>query len=212
MLQPHQDGTNRTTDISFKPFIDSYDFNSQQGLTRQISTRAFRTACIKAHISSIARSNWNFFWSLSLNLVHRNVIYRFLTHTIPTKRLLHYFEIAESPLCPICGNEENAVHLLFLCSSKASIWKAIIFEFLWPTVSIGDIIQACSSLDFENIKYVSKSYTTAHMVVLVTLGNIWRAQVRMIFHSTPFIWIDVVQQIKNELLQLHAQTEIHKQL
>ncbi|KAK4518914.1 uncharacterized protein ATC70_009140 [Mucor velutinosus] len=212
MLQPPQGGTNRTTDISFKPFIDSYDFNSQQGLTRQISTRTFRTACIEAHTSSIARSNWNFFWSLSLNLVHRNVIYRFLTHTIPTKRLLHYFEIAESPLCPICGNEENAVHLLFLCSSKASIWKAIIFEFLWPTVSIGDIIQACSSLDFENIKYVSKSYTTAHMVVLVTLGNIWRAQVRMIFHSTPFIWIDVVQQIKNELLQLHAQTEIHKQL
>ncbi|KAK4510569.1 uncharacterized protein ATC70_005000 [Mucor velutinosus] len=171
MLQPPQDGTNRTTDISFKPFIDSYDFNSQQGLTRQISTRTFRTACIEARTSSIARSNWNFFWSLSLNLVHRNVIYRFLTHTIPTKRLLHYFEIAESPFCPICGNLENAVHLLFLCSSKVSIWKAIIFEFLWPTVSIGDIIQACSSLDFENIKYVSKSYTTAHMVVLVTLGN-----------------------------------------
>ncbi|KAK4517578.1 COP9 signalosome complex subunit 2 [Mucor velutinosus] len=59
---------------------------------------------------------------------------------------------------------------------------------------------------------VSKSYNTAHMVVLVTLGNIWRAQVRVIFHSTPFTWIDVVQQIKNRLLQLHAQTEIHKQL
>jgi ribosomal protein L19E len=50
------------------------------------------------------------------------------------------------------------------------------------------------------------------MVVLVTLGNIWRAQVRMIFHSTPFIWIDVVQEIRDELRQLHAQTEIHKQL
>ncbi|KAK4515764.1 uncharacterized protein ATC70_010717 [Mucor velutinosus] len=61
MLQPPQDSTNRTTDISFKPFIDSYDFNSQQGLTRQISTRTFRTACIEAHTSSIARSNWNFF-------------------------------------------------------------------------------------------------------------------------------------------------------
>ncbi|KAK4516430.1 Proteasome subunit beta type-4 [Mucor velutinosus] len=144
--------------------------------------------------------------------IHRNVIYRFLTHTIPTKRLLHYVEIAELPLCPICGNEENAVHLLFLCSSKISIWKAIIFEFLWPTVLIGNIIQAFSSFEFENIKYVSKSYTTADMAVLVTLvGNIWRAEVRKIFHSTPFTWIDVVQQIKNQL-QLHVQTEIHKQL
>ncbi|KAK4513897.1 NADH:ubiquinone oxidoreductase [Mucor velutinosus] len=60
---------------------------------------------------------------------------------------------------------------------------------------------------------VSKSYTTtAHMVVLVTLGSIWRAQVRMIFHSIPFACIDVVQQIKDELLQLHAQAENHKQL
>lgn len=212
LLQPPQEGTNRTSDISFKPFTDSYNFRSQQGLQQQITTRTFRKACIEAHTSNIAMSNWNFFWSLSLTLVNRNVIYRFLTNTIPAKRLLHYFKMAESPLCPICNTVENAVHLLFLCPSKVSIWRDIIFEFLWPTVSVGDIIQACSSLDFEYIKYVSKSYTTAHMVVLVTLGNIWRAHFRLIFHSTPFIWINVVQQIKDELLQLHEQTEIHKQL
>jgi hypothetical protein len=212
LLQPPQDGTNSTTDISFQPFTDSYDFRSQQGLQKPISTRTFRTACIKAHTSNIARPNWSFFWSLSLTLVQRNVIYRFITRTIPAKRLLHYFKIAESPLCPICGTVENAAHLLFLCPSKVSIWKAIIFEFLWPTVSVSDIIHACSSLDFEYIKYVSKSYTTAPMVVLVTLGNIWRAHIRLIFLSAPFTWTDVVQQIKDELLQLHDQSVIHKQL
>lgn len=212
LLQPPQDGTNRTTDISFQPFTDSYEFRSQQGLQQQITTRTFRKACTEAHTSNIATHNWNFFWSLSLTLVNRNVIYRFITNTIPARRLLHYFKIAESPLCPICDTVENAVHMLFLCPSKVSIWKAIIFEFLWPTVSVGDIIQACSSLDFDYIKYVSKSYTTAHMVVLVTLGNIWRAHFRLIFHTTPFIWVNVVQQIKDELLQLHAQTELHKDL
>ncbi|GAN10059.1 hypothetical protein MAM1_0317c09594, partial [Mucor ambiguus] len=139
------------------------------------------------YTSSITPFSWNFFWTLSLNLVNRNVIYRYITRTIPTKRLLHYFKIVDSPLCPICGLNENAVHLLFLYPSKVSIWKAIIFEFLWPTVSIGDIIQACSTLDFTSIQYVSKDYTTAHMVVIVTLlGNIWRAQVRLIFDSAPF--------------------------
>jgi hypothetical protein len=211
-LQPLQDNPSVSTDISFSPFSESLYFSNQQGLQRPVSTRTFRKACTEAYTSSITSSNWNFFWALSLNLVNRNVIYRYITRTIPTKRLLHYFKIVDSPLCPICGLNENAVHLLFLCPSKVSIWKAIIFEFLWPTVSIGDIIQACSTLDFDNIQYVSKDYTTAHMVVFVTLGNIWRAQVRLIFDSAPFQWQAVVHQIKEELRQLHAEQELHKQL
>ncbi|KAL9542213.1 hypothetical protein MBANPS3_008723 [Mucor bainieri] len=207
-----QDGTNSSTDISFKPFLDSYAFSNQQGLQQRLTTKDFRAACNEAHTSRIASPNWMFFWSLALTLVQRNVIYRFITRTIPARRLLHYFKIAESPLCPICGTVENAVHMLFLCPRKVSVWKAIIFEFLWPTVSVGDIIQACSSLDFEPIKYVSKSHTTTHMVILVTLGNIWRAHFRVIFHSAPFIWTDVVQQIKHELQQIHDQTDVHNQL
>ncbi|KAL9541724.1 hypothetical protein MBANPS3_008964, partial [Mucor bainieri] len=41
LLQPPQDGTNRTNDISFKPFTETYDFHSQQGLQQQITTKTF---------------------------------------------------------------------------------------------------------------------------------------------------------------------------
>ncbi|GAN01200.1 hypothetical protein MAM1_0005c00632 [Mucor ambiguus] len=197
----------------FSPLTESLYFKNQQGLQHPVTTKVFRKACTEAYTSSITSSNWNFFWTLSLNLVSRNVIYRYITRTIPTKRLLHYFKIVDSPLFPICGPNENAVHLLFLCPSKVSIWKAIIFEFLWSTVSIGDIIQACSTLDFTSIQYVSKDCTTAHhTIVIVTLGNIWRAQVRLIFDSAPFQWPTVVNQIKDELLHLHAEQELRKQM
>ncbi|CAO0789273.1 unnamed protein product [Mucor circinelloides] len=212
LIQPHQEDSNRTTEISFSPFTESLHFNNQSGLHLPVSTRTFRKACTDAYTSHITSSNWKFFWSLSLTLVQRNVIYRFITKTIPARRLLHYFQIADTPLCPICGNEENAVHLLFLCPDKVSTWKAIIFEFLWPTVSVDDIIQACTTLDFDPIKYVSKHYTTAPMVVLVTLSNIWRAHFRLIFSSAPFTWTDVVNQVKDELIQLHNENELHKQL
>jgi hypothetical protein len=177
-----------------------------------VSTKSFRKACTEEYTSTIPCSNWQFFWSLSLTLVQRNVIYRFLTKNIPTKRLLHHFRITDSPLCPICNQEKNSAYLLFLCPSKVSVWQAIIFEFLWPTVSIGDVIRACSSLDFTEIQYVSKKYITAQMAILVTLANIWRAQVKLIFHSAPFRWLDVVQQTKDEIKQVHEGNEIHKQL
>ncbi|EPB86262.1 hypothetical protein HMPREF1544_06904 [Mucor circinelloides 1006PhL] len=50
------------------------------------------------------------------------------------------------------------------------------------------------------------------MVVLVTLSNIWRAHFRLIFSSAPFTWTDVVNQVKDELIQLHNENELHKQL
>ncbi|EPB86238.1 hypothetical protein HMPREF1544_06966 [Mucor circinelloides 1006PhL] len=216
LIQPHhQEDSNRTTEISFSSFTESLHFNNQSGLHLPVSTRTFRKVCTDAYTSHITSSNWKFFWPLSLTLVQRNVIYRFITKTIiPARRLLHYFQIADTPLCPICGNEENAVHLLFLCPDKVSTWKAIIFEFLWPTVSVDDIIQACTTLDFDPpIKYASsKHYTTAPMVVLVTLRNIWRAHFRLIFSSAPFTWTDGVNQVKDELIQLHNKNELHKQL
>jgi hypothetical protein len=212
LQQPPQEDSNSTTDISLSPFVDSLQFRNQTGLHPPVSTRTFRKACTAAYTSTIAASNWSFFWSLSLTLVQRNVIYRFITKTIPARRLLHYFNMTDTPSCPICGTEENAAHLLFLCPDKVSIWKAIIFEFLWPTVAVDDIIQACTTLDFTNIRYVSKAYTTAPKVVIVTLANIWRAHFRLIFHSAPFIWPDVVNQVKDELQQIHNEDELHKQL
>ncbi|EPB91667.1 hypothetical protein HMPREF1544_01589 [Mucor circinelloides 1006PhL] len=120
LLQPPQEGSNRITETSFSPFTESLHFNHQSGLHLLVSTRTFRKACTAAYTSHITSSNWKFFWSLSLTLVQRNVIYRFITKTIPSRRLLHYFQIADTPLGPIFGNEENAVHLLFLCPDKVS--------------------------------------------------------------------------------------------
>ncbi|KAL9544794.1 hypothetical protein MBANPS3_007453 [Mucor bainieri] len=69
LLQPPQDGTNSSTDISFKLSLNSYAISSQQGLQQRLTTKDFRTVCNEAHISRIASPNWNLFWSLALTLV-----------------------------------------------------------------------------------------------------------------------------------------------
>ncbi|GAN11913.1 hypothetical protein MAM1_1253c11539, partial [Mucor ambiguus] len=72
-LQPHQDNANLATGISFSPLTESLYFKNQQGLQHPVTTKIFRKACTEAYTSSITTSNWNFFWTLSLNLVNRNL-------------------------------------------------------------------------------------------------------------------------------------------
>ena len=207
-----QDATEHST-VDFSPFVKKLFPAERANIATTITTKSFRRACATAHCSAIPGMNWKYFWALSLTLVQRNVLYRFLTRSIPHKSILHYFKIIESPTCIVCKrSKEDAEHLLFLCPPKASIWKDIIFEFLWPTVSVKDIIHACSTLDFTDVQYVSKTYTTAPMVIIMTLANIWRAHFRLIFHDAPFNRDMVVKQIKEETQLVHDENEVHKQL
>lgn len=200
-------------EMDFSPFVAQLFDTEQVNIAHTITTRTFQRACATAHGSNRPSLNWKYFWALSLTLVQRNVLYRFLTRSIPHKSILHYFKIVDSPTCIICNNfTENAEHLLFHCPTKTSIWKEIIFEFLWPTVSVQDIIHACSTLDFTDVQYVSKAYTTAPLVILVTLTSIWRAHFRLIFHDATFNKDMVVKQIKEEIQLIHDKNEVHNQI
>ena len=78
-----------------------------------------------------------------------------------------------------------------------------------------DIIHACSTLDFTDVQYVSKTYTTAPtmVIILIILASIWRAHFRLMFYHAPFNRDMVVKQIKEEIqLVHHDENEAHKHL
>ncbi|KAI9358063.1 hypothetical protein BD770DRAFT_472428 [Pilaira anomala] len=135
--------------------------------------------------------------------------------SIPNRAFLFriFPEKFTSPSCTICGLEiETTKHMLFDCPPKSFVWKNIIFEFLWPTVTIPDIITALSYMNFQDIRYVQKSGSTAQMIVYITLANIWKGHFRSSFDSTPFLGPTIFLQTKKDIASRLEEGLIHSKL
>ncbi|CEP12669.1 hypothetical protein [Parasitella parasitica] len=202
--------------IDFTPLATSLTFPTGTHIFSAIPTKTFRQACatalVPSHLRAINGHAWKSFWSLALTMVQRNVLYRFISNSIPHKSLLHrvFTDLHPSPLCTICSiSTETSVHFLFHCPPKATVWRAIIFEFLWPTVSIQDIITAITSLDFHNIKYCQRSEVSAPIIVILTLANIWRAHFRTVFDATPFEAQTIIANIRADVIRRINEDQVH---
>jgi endonuclease/exonuclease/phosphatase family metal-dependent hydrolase len=206
--------------VSFSPFVKQLEIFQGVDIVSKISTKTFRQACVSAtvapaHLSSITMIHWQWFWRLALTMVQRNVVYRYINHCIPHKSRLHrvYPALHPSDLCSICSSSsDSSEHFLFHCPAKASVWQAVIFEFLWPTVSIPDIIQATKTLDFYNIRYSQRREVPASVIVFITLANIWRSHFRTVFDSTPFTTTAVLAGIRLDIITRIDEEQVHKTL
>jgi hypothetical protein len=168
---------------------------------------------VPTYLSNIQEKQWLWFWSLALTYIPRNVIYRFIVGKIPNRKILHGFSkpIVPSPQCLLCSNHiEDTEHLLFYCPSKSNIWKAIIFEFLWPTIEIPDIIQALTQLDFSNVNYSQRPNISAHIIIFITLTQIWKAHFRFIFDETPFHSPNIIASITEDITQWRKEALVHR--
>ncbi|EPB88183.1 hypothetical protein HMPREF1544_05016 [Mucor circinelloides 1006PhL] len=115
-----------------------------------------------------------------------------------------------SPLCAVCSTvDDNSIdHFLFYCPSKSEVWQGLIFEFLWPTVTINDIRHSLLTFDFYNIRYSQRPRASSrHHIVIIAMANIWKAHYRLIiFDHVSFapaavlnsIRIDIIQQMIDE--------------
>ncbi|CEP09753.1 hypothetical protein [Parasitella parasitica] len=180
--------------VTFAPFVEQLQLaEGTSFVAATTSAKTFRAAVLSSVLSpmalrNIAPAQWKWFWSLSLTTIQRNVIYRLIAGCIPHRRLLHFIMPATyaSPLCPVClVTIDSAHHLLFDCPSKEQVWQGIIFEFLWPTTSLGDIKAALLSLDFSDIWYCQTTGIKPYRILLITLSQLWLAHMRFIFDHIP---------------------------
>ncbi|KAK4519545.1 uncharacterized protein ATC70_009781 [Mucor velutinosus] len=166
-------------------------------------------------LQNISASHWKFFWSLSLTYIQRNVIYRLITGCIPFRSRLHYMMpgVFESHNCPVClSPNETASHLLFDCPSKEKVWQGVIFEFLWPTTSITDIKEALLSLDFSDIWYSQVKGIHPYRILLITLSQIWLAQMRFVFDNIILVPEAILVNIRSTVRQTVDEDQIHSLL
>ncbi|CEP10784.1 hypothetical protein [Parasitella parasitica] len=96
-------------------------WKSPSDLSLTVCFKLFRETCytvheVPSHLASIESSAWNFFWSLILTMVQRNVVYRFIHKCIPHQSLLHrmFPTVHLSSLCPVCSTVDDSIHH-FLC-------------------------------------------------------------------------------------------------
>lgn len=182
---------------STSSFFFLHPFTAQilqsNGLTTsssEISLKTFLQACsslfiTSPHSASIESSAWKFFLSLSLTMMQINIFYRFINNCIPHQDLLNrmFPTVYLSSLCAVCSTHiDSTDHFLFYCP-KALVWQGIISEFLWPTVTIADIRLSILHINFYNIRYSQKPKSPSHFIVLITLANIWRANIVLFSHS-----------------------------
>jgi hypothetical protein len=180
---------------------------------KEYHSALLQDSTIPSCISRITDLQWSMFWSFTLTAVPRNIVYRYIIGKIPHRSLLHRVipQSFLSNMCPICCIYiENADHLLFTCPSKPNIWKAIIFEFLWPTIEIEDIIQAITSLDFSNVNYSQKSDISAPNIIFLTLAQIWKAHYRYIFDDTPFQFTPIMGLIRENICRYREETLVYR--
>ncbi|GAN07820.1 hypothetical protein MAM1_0177d07324 [Mucor ambiguus] len=134
---------------------------------------------------------------------------------IPHKALLHriYRDQHPSDLCTICSSSvDSTEHFLFYCPVKTSVWQAVIFEFLWPTVTIPDIILAARTLDFYNIRYSQRRGVPVSVIVFITLANIWRHHFRTVFDNTTFTTAAVLPGIRIDIITRIDEDHVHNTL
>ena len=145
-------------------------------------------------------------------MVQRNIVCRFINNCIPHKAQLHriFPDLHPSNLCMICSSSvDSSEHFLFDCPAKASVWQAVIFEFLWPIVTIPDIILAIRSFDFYNIRYSQRNGVPASVVVFISLANIWWSHFRIAFDRKPFTTATVLAGIRLDILKCIDEDHVH---
>ncbi|KAG2208196.1 hypothetical protein INT46_000238 [Mucor plumbeus] len=121
--------------------------------------------------------------------------------------------IFDSPQCSVCLlSIDSADHVLFFCPKKEKIWQGIIFEFLWPTISIADIKEALMSLDFSNIWYSQIKDVKPYMILFITISQIWLAQMRFVFDKTPILPAEILATIRKQIHQRIAEDQCHSLL
>ncbi|KAI8636569.1 hypothetical protein BD408DRAFT_323060, partial [Parasitella parasitica] len=160
---------------------------------------------VPPYLSSIPATAWSSFWCLSLTMIQRNVLYRFINNCIPHQSLLQriFPTVHTSSLCAVCSSVEDSVdHFLFTCPSKASVWQGVISEFLWPKVTIADIRHSILNLDFYNIRYSQKPLAPSYIIVIITLANVWKAHFRFIFQQQPFSATSILNRIRLDISKM----------
>lgn len=223
LCQPSQSEQTNNSAVDFYPWVQTLTIADKPiSSTYPQRNKKYREAILQQHksqlqysLSRIPAKKWFLFWNLALVAVQRNVIYRLLTRSIPSRRYMHQIfpEKFNSAQCQIClSSIESSKHMLFYCPSKANIWKTIISEFLWPTTNIANIIAATFTLNFQPIAYCQKPGLTVQNVILCTLANIWKSHFRSSFDSTPFLWPVVVQQIRADLSSFQAEGSLQNLL
>ncbi|KAG2200402.1 hypothetical protein INT46_009582 [Mucor plumbeus] len=193
------------TNISFAPFVNCLSLDvSLTAAKSKVSAKLFRSAFQSTQIApeslrKVSATSWKYFWSLSLTVVQRNVIYRLINGCIPNRSFLHLVmpTVFDSPLCPVCVlSRDSSSHLLFHCPSKEKVWQGVIFEFLWPTTSIGDIKEAFLSLDFSHLWYCQVKGIDSYKILLISLSQIWLAHMRFVFNQVPISHAAILASIR----------------
>ncbi|GAN03558.1 hypothetical protein MAM1_0043d03013 [Mucor ambiguus] len=207
---------------SLRPFVTHLTTTNNLAITSSTSykSKSYRQACSSAsavpqHLTAIVSAQWSFFWSLSLTMIQRNVVYRLISKCIPHQSLLHlrFPTVHLSPLCVVCSLVDDSIdHFLFVCSLKVAVWQGIISEFLWPTKTIADICHSLLSLDFHNIRYSQRPHASSHHIVIIAMSNIWKAHYRLIFDQTPFAPAAVLNSIRLDIQKMIDEDLIHASL
>ena len=139
---------------------------------------------------------WTNFWSINMDHIVRNILFRIVHSTIPTGNLLHRISpsYSPSPHCCICQHPtETLNHFLIWCPKKKHVW-AIVWQSLFHShPPLFAILQSVT----KNAR-VQQPITSDKFLLLCSyiLRSIWRAHWATIFEETPF----VPQQVATEAL------------
>ncbi|KAI9471788.1 MAG: hypothetical protein EXX96DRAFT_541941 [Benjaminiella poitrasii] len=81
------------------------------------------------------------------------------------------------------------------------LFNELIFEFLWPTVDITDILESCLHFDFPSrLVYCKFSDVLSPAIIsLISLAEIWKAHFQCVFNSTAFNPIHVLHSIRRQI-------------
>jgi hypothetical protein len=122
-------------------------------------------------------------------MIQRNAMYIFIYGSALHHSFLYYIFPGKHPshICLICSETiDPKLRFLFHCPAKAHFWKSLIFEFLWPTVTIPAIIEAIYTMNFYNIRYSQKSKALSYMIVNIAMADICERLIFCRFLTNPF--------------------------
>ncbi|KAF7840058.1 cellulose synthase A catalytic subunit 6 [UDP-forming]-like isoform X1 [Senna tora] len=136
---------------------------------------------------------WKWIWDLKVPPKVRNCMWRMCTNALPSLRNLFRRKMAPSPVCQICGLEEETIeHIFLLCPWTQPIWFGSIFQWSLNSLNVSRIdLWVWQKLKL--IREVGGNWSMNQAIFASICWEIWKGRNNAYFDHAPVCHAQVLQ-------------------
>ncbi|KAI4332569.1 hypothetical protein L6164_017466 [Bauhinia variegata] len=137
------------------------------------------------YYNDVTPSIWEAIWNMQAARPIKVLLWEICQHDLPIYQSLFQRKICDSPLCPICGEEDETLeHLFLLCPWTQPIWFESEFQWIVDFNSL-ECIEVWLLQRFQIIKMGHQNFNQVNALIGCICWAIWHGRNDFVFEGQP---------------------------